>query len=60
MAKISKNWILVIGGDGFVHPMLGQNWGIENQNFFGKKVKKMFFRLRNMSLSNDRIKQMNM
>jgi acetoin utilization deacetylase AcuC-like enzyme len=25
--------ILALGGGGFVHPMLGQNWGIQIQNF---------------------------
>ncbi|MBN1694445.1 hypothetical protein JW879_03480 [candidate division WOR-3 bacterium] len=29
---------LVLGGGGFVHPMLGQNWGIQIKNFI-KNVK---------------------
>jgi acetoin utilization protein AcuC len=29
--------ILALGGGGFVHPMLGQNWGIQIQNFIGRK-----------------------
>jgi acetoin utilization deacetylase AcuC-like enzyme len=27
--------ILALGGGGFVHPMLGQNWGVQIQNFIG-------------------------
>lgn len=27
---------LVLGGGGFVHPMLGQNWGIQIENFISK------------------------
>jgi len=27
---------LVLGGGGFVHPMLGQNWGIQIKNFIRK------------------------
>jgi len=29
--------ILTLGGGGFVHPMLGQNWGIQIKNFMRKK-----------------------
>jgi len=25
--------ILALGGGGFVHPMLGQNWGVQIKNF---------------------------
>jgi len=28
--------ILALGGGGFVHPMLGRNWGIQIQNFIGE------------------------
>jgi len=28
--------VLVLGGGGFIHPMLGQHWGIQIQNFIGK------------------------
>ena len=33
LQKKYKFRILALGGGGFVHPMLGQNWGIQIQNF---------------------------
>ena len=37
LQKKYKFKILALGGGGFVHPMLGQNWGVQIQNFIGKK-----------------------
>jgi len=31
--------LLALGGGGFVHPMLGRNWGIQIKNFTGKQTK---------------------
>jgi len=36
LQKKYKFKILVLGGGGFVHPMLGQHWGVQIQNFIGK------------------------
>ena len=36
LQKKHKFKILVLGGGGFVHPMLGLNWGIQIKNFIGK------------------------
>jgi hypothetical protein len=36
LQKEYKFKILALGGGGFVHPMLGQHWGIQIQNFIGK------------------------
>jgi len=36
LQKKYKYKILALGGGGFVHPMLGQNWGIQIQNFMKK------------------------
>ncbi len=36
LQKKYKFKILALGGGGFVHPMLGQHWGIQIQNFIGK------------------------
>ena len=33
LQKKQKFKILALGGGGFVHPMLGQNWGVQIQNF---------------------------
>jgi acetoin utilization deacetylase AcuC-like enzyme len=37
LQKKYKFKILALGGGGFVHPMLGQNWGVQIQNFIGGK-----------------------
>jgi acetoin utilization protein AcuC len=36
LQKKYKFKTLALGGGGFVHPILGQNWGIQIQNFIGK------------------------
>jgi len=36
LQKKYKFKILVLGGGGFVHPMLGQHWGVQIQNFVGE------------------------
>ena len=36
LQKKHKFKILALGGGGFVHPMLGQNWGIQIRNFIEK------------------------
>ncbi len=35
LQKKHKFKILALGGGGFVHPMLGQHWGVQIQNFIG-------------------------
>jgi len=30
--------LLALGGGGFVHPMLGKNWGIQIKNFLEKDI----------------------
>ena len=35
LQKKYKFKVLALGGGGFVHPMLGQNWGVQIQNFIG-------------------------
>jgi len=36
LQKKHKFKILALGGGGFVHPMLGQNWGVQIRNFVGR------------------------
>ncbi len=36
LQKEHKFKILALGGGGFVHPMLGRNWGVQIKNFIGK------------------------
>jgi acetoin utilization deacetylase AcuC-like enzyme len=36
LQKKHKFKILVLGGGGFVHPMLGQNWGVQIKNFVSR------------------------
>jgi len=36
LQKKHKFKVLALGGGGFVHPMLGQYWGIQIQNFIGE------------------------
>jgi len=36
LQKKHKFKILALGGGGFIHPMLGQHWGIQIQNFIAK------------------------